>query len=58
METARILLNINAIKTKYMIAGGDRGRPSGIVAELVFDGDMFEEFVGELLKSSTYQTWS
>ena len=47
-ETARIGLTINSTKTKYMVAGRDSGRSSGVGAEVVFDGDVFEvveEFV-------------
>jgi sorting nexin-29 len=47
-ETARIGLTINSTKTKYMVAGRDKGRSSGFGAEVVIDGDVFEvveEFV-------------
>lgn len=47
-ETASIGLTINCTKTKYMVADRDRGIPSGVGAEVVFEADVFkviEEFV-------------
>lgn len=47
-ETARIGLTISSTKTKYMIAGRQRGSNSGVGSEVVLDGDKFEvveEFV-------------
>ena len=47
-EAARIGLIINSAKTKYMVAGRERGSPSGVGTVVVIDGDTFEvvdEFV-------------
>lgn len=40
-ETMRIGLTISSTKTKYIIAGRDRGRSSGFGAELVIGEDVF-----------------
>lgn len=48
-ETARIGLTIKSAKTKYTIAGRDRGRPIGVSTELVIDG---AEMCLKLLKNS------
>lgn len=47
-ETARIDQTINSSRKKHMVAGRDRCRSSGVGAEIVLDGDVFEvveEFV-------------
>lgn len=47
-ETAWIGLTISSTKTKFMIAGTVRGRPSFVDAKVEFDGDVFqvaEQFV-------------
>ena len=47
-ESARIGFIINSAKTKYMVAGRERGSPRGIGAEVEIDGKRFEvvdEFV-------------
>ena len=47
-EAARIGLTINSAKTKYMVAGRERGSPSGVGSEVELDGVRYEvvdEFV-------------
>lgn len=41
-EAARLGLIINSAKTKYMVAGRERGSPSGVGAEVELDGERFE----------------
>lgn len=40
-KTASIGLMLNSTKMKYMIPGEDRGTPSGVNADIVFDGEVF-----------------
>ncbi|XP_058465398.1 uncharacterized protein LOC131438975 [Malaya genurostris] len=47
-ESARIWLTINSTKTKYMVAGRERGSPNGVVPEGEIDGvlyDVVDEFI-------------
>ena len=47
-EAARLGLTINTAKTKYMVAGRERGSSGGVGAEVEIDGERFEvvdEFV-------------
>lgn len=42
METKRIGLTTKSIKSEYMVASRDIGRPSGVGGDLVFNGYMLE----------------
>lgn len=64
-ETARIGLTVNYVKTKYMIAGRDRGRGSVMLVCKVVTGEMLEvveECVYletlEIMKHETLSFWS
>ena len=54
-EAARIGLIINSAKTKYMVAGRERGSPTDIGAEVVLDGATFE-VVNEFIYPGTLVT--
>lgn len=42
IETARISLDINYTKMKYMVTGRDRCRPISVGDEALFDEDLFD----------------